>query len=844
MRKLLIYIICLCLIVPAPMYEVKAAEHETKNLSIRRVNDGKKDTYKVVNDGENVYISASDLVQLANFDSKIIDMTGETFNQLIFTKKKDHHGFNQEIVISAKDNKISSDWYGISEFNGYLNMEDDIYLDIIKIFNYLRIKAEVVGNELLINIPVYTVLDFMIEDYQSALRNSVSQLDLLEAGESSNSSGFWDALTLFCSNFDFKLLIPGWGANALKNEQYLKAIQTLNEDDKVFYDENTNEYMKKELADRGFSGVLASGKDLANVMSIGGETIGTVEDVLNNLENLPESSQKMVDSYMDFVNWNGKTFDGVTELRAWSKHANDLSKVISGADIVVSAYETYSRAENWNEECLKNLEVLRNLEIDNYGEHKDYVKRIKTLVEQCYQEKENTLYVIAEQSILDVATVLLEKAFLSTTVGKVTDLFVLSVNTGVSVAECFGNVAEEMDKAELSYMVTCLINIAVASRIDAEIEYDTLDLTNLNSGKIEAFRDSIRTALKSNLRCWSYIYYLNRDGEWENSYRGKEVKSKINALNTYLTLLNESEKYDYALDDYDLIAYSPERIVNILEDSEKSSEYDINMLSGEWEIDEEQTMLANGMSMREMFGTSYKYGNAMKINEDYSFSYYIAAGIGGEGNWKIEENQMVYEIVPYEGIAKEEGVILVVFQESANVSLVMKCFEYNIYWKKSGNNVSVFEDMPKKFVFSSGVGAWRTEIRIENNGRFIGQYKDSTIDVGENYPNGMVYICDFVGKFSTPKQVDTHTYSMNLEYLEISKPVGEVYYKDGIKYVCSEPYGFDDANEFMMYLPGIKISNLPEGFVSWLSAKGNIAEKLCDYGIYNISGEEGFVSCE
>ena len=86
-----------------------------------------------------------------------------------------------------------------------------------------------IDNELLVNVPVYSILDFLIYDYKSVLINSVSQLDLLKEQESSFSSGFFDALSLACNNFDFKLLIPTWGTNDLKDEQYTKAIQTLNE---------------------------------------------------------------------------------------------------------------------------------------------------------------------------------------------------------------------------------------------------------------------------------------------------------------------------------------------------------------------------------------------------------------------------------------------------------------------------------------------------------------------------------------------------------------------------------------------------------------------------------------
>lgn len=551
------------MIIPNTAMDVQAAEYETKFLSIRRLNDGIVETYEVKTDGENVYIGVGDLIDVVGYAEKVIDMTDGNINQIILTKKVvDRGGFDQDIKIFPKGEKIYSTWYGEDNFTGCLNLEEGVYLDIIEIFNYLRVKAEVIDNQLLVNIPVYSILDFLIYDYKSALIDSVSQLDLLKAQESSFSSGFFDALSLACNNFDFKLLIPFWGTNELKDEQYTKAIQTLNENDEVFYDDNTREYIKRELFDRGFEGVLATGEDLVNTMSIGGATIETAENIITNLDNI---SDDKLGSYLDLINWNGKNYDGFITLRAWKEYVRNITDTISIADIAVSAYETYSRAESWTQECLEDLEVLRNLEIDNYGEHKEYVRRIKKVAEKCYQEKENKGEAIAEETVKDISSLLLEKVVTETSVyGQVVDYFILAVNTGVSVAKCFGNIAEEMDKAELSYMVTCLINVAVASRIDAEIEYDKLNVFNMRSGEVTKFRNAIRTSIKSNLRCWSYIYYLNSDGEWENTYRGKDVKDKVNKMNTYLTLLDESAQYDYSLAQYNLITFSPEKIIDIL----------------------------------------------------------------------------------------------------------------------------------------------------------------------------------------------------------------------------------------------------------------------------------------
>lgn len=57
---------------------------------------------------------------------------------------------------------------------------------------------------------------------------------------------------------------------------------------------------------------------------------------------------------------------------------------------------------------------------------------------------------------------------------------------------------------------------------------------------------------------------------------------------------------------------------------------------------------------------------------------------------------------------------------------------------------SVFESMPEHFVFSSGAG-WATNLYIENDGSFTGEYHQYALGIREDeYPNGTVYICNFI----------------------------------------------------------------------------------------------------
>ena len=157
----------------------------------------------------------------------------------------------------------------------------------------------------------------------------------------------------------------------------------------------------------------------------------------------------------------------------------------------------------------------------------------------------------------------------------------------------------------------------------------------------------------------------------------------------------------------------------------------------------------------------------------------------------------------------------------------------------------VFKELPQHFVFSSGVGNWSTEFDLSSDGTFTGKYSDLDMgDTGENFPDGTTYICKFNGKFSIPVKMDDHTYSMQLEYLDLGGVPGNIYYEDNMRYICSEAYGFDNAEEFLIYLPGTPISNLPEDFLSWLNSiaviEGNtIPEENC--GLYNVNGKEGFV---
>lgn len=137
------------------------------------------------------------------------------------------------------------------------------------------------------------------------------------------------------------------------------------------------------------------------------------------------------------------------------------------------------------------------------------------------------------------------------------------------------------------------------------------------------------------------------------------------------------------------------------------------------------------------------------------------------------------------------------------------------------NEAKLPDVFPLEFVFSSGAGAWRTAIVLNQDGSFNGAYLDSDMgDRGNDYPKGTHYICDFSGQFDNISQIDSHTYSMTLSKITAEKENGEEWIEDGILNKYSEPYGMEDGTEYLLYTPDTKIAEVPKEFLNWYPGGG------------------------
>ncbi len=121
------------------------------------------------------------------------------------------------------------------------------------------------------------------------------------------------------------------------------------------------------------------------------------------------------------------------------------------------------------------------------------------------------------------------------------------------------------------------------------------------------------------------------------------------------------------------------------------------------------------------------------------------------------------------------------------------------------------------FTFSSGAGAWSTDMVVYADGSFDGIYHDSDMgDTGEDHPNGTVYFCAFSGRFGELKKVDDFTYQTTIVEIQYENEPDTKEIVDGTLYQYTDAYGLEDAENILFYLPGTPAEALSEECRSWL----------------------------
>ncbi|MCR5004932.1 MAG: hypothetical protein K6A77_03395 [Clostridiales bacterium] len=197
----------------------------------------------------------------------------------------------------------------------------------------------------------------------------------------------------------------------------------------------------------------------------------------------------------------------------------------------------------------------------------------------------------------------------------------------------------------------------------------------------------------------------------------------------------------------------------------------------------------------------------------------------------------------------------VVFKGTLSVSVPMDYAEEESYSEEAAAAAeeapaedSIFAELPStNFVFASGAGGWATELRFNSDGSFAGAYHDSEMGLGSDEYDATVYVCNFQGQMSVIEKVDEYTYRLKLDWIDQTETPGEEWIDERVRYVGGSPYGLDNADELMLYLPGRPTDDLTEDCISWIfMAEGwswdERGSNLSGYVLYNINAGEAFTA--
>ena len=196
-----------------------------------------------------------------------------------------------------------------------------------------------------------------------------------------------------------------------------------------------------------------------------------------------------------------------------------------------------------------------------------------------------------------------------------------------------------------------------------------------------------------------------------------------------------------------------------------------------------------------------------------------------------------------------DGNYVRVFDEIGVYTIVQEAVDaQGVKWGKlkSGVGWVRFDDnvLPNlNMFFSSGAGAWSTQLEIYEDGTFSGVYSDTDMgDGGAGYPHGTVYYSEFSGKFTDVSIIDAYTLDLTLEYLYTNTPTGQTEYINNQRYIYTDPYGLDGGYSFRLYLPLKSTAYLPDTLLSWCgSAVGAYKTKTDRYILHNLANDQGFV---
>lgn len=646
---------------------------------------------------ENVYVNAEQLYERLGYSVKICDEYVAIYNKAksddmpygitIFYYNSDnikHMLFNKLVDYRAvfSSRKIDDKaWIPLEQSllilnSGYIRAEDAFCIqkpqkNIIDIYTELMILNEEYSFDFTRDIGISPDnLDTMAKSaYFVTLLNGIIKLD---------DGVSWAELidkTLYYSD----------GDGSAYDSKYGQKLATL------FCTYSSDEYeeeiysMKRVVDELQGDGIIE-----ASLYGIANENIYKISDFQKKIEEIVNNSDYKINNDKTYqllqklykqnsILYNFEEFANNVE-NELANVSDMLSKIVNLVEVTGYVSE-FMEAEDFSKIALK--EFLNDTQFGDMG----LVERMKdTMQDYLYVLDSNVLtYSVIRYIQENYMDIILDKKILSDVLGVEAVIISFTWDLISNNVPYFKDGIEQTDEYILSIYASIMENYAFSSYLSTRnvifTDENQITLDNLSelSKKCFAYLKMIYIERQASLGA------LNDDTKSQIPSVIKEQQSINKRIAKLLNILqnsnsqNDDKKYGFLPEDNNEFISETKKtdILNWVESCDVRKE-----LIGKWKIDATMTMKKNGVSMTYLFGTGYKYGSLMQLDEDGEFLYYLAIADSGKGTWRLQGSQIEYDLYKH---SPKDGTMTIIKNKNENI-IVMDYFEYKIYWKKEQVN--------------------------------------------------------------------------------------------------------------------------------------------------------------
>lgn len=496
-------------------------------------NNGRK--IKALNNDETIFASAEDISLITGYDLEIGDFINYSKTGGMDTVTAVDIEFDGEVSAMGKKFEVH-----------IINNEDEIYLPLSPMLYLLHSQWWISENKLIIRSLPYTIIDFLGgENYEGMWENRVNQTDLLINGESKLAHVLRTSLAAVFNDFDpeiFVLWWPGKGFFPFIDEEYEEALLQIAVDDMDFLNLYGQESLISAFEEPGFSDVKSDWDNMKNIIDIPDNIAEGACDIDKIVDHLSKNKN------LRYFIYDFETLDPAI-LKAMSEKMENVSNVMDITSIILDVAEISQRSHNWGEQYINQIRVLTDF--DDRGYNKSIANNVKTVANGLIKEYQDPIQAAADEAALQSTSLFLSKIFDESVFGKYFAVF----SAGISIAKTNENVKNDMDAADLAYMVDCLVKVEQIAMKEMSRSYSQLLGNNITGdftqNDLERLRNCTMLSLRTNLRNRAFIYYLNLrlndDNNWENSIFAKKIQQQIIDDYARICLLMETEKSDSLL---------------------------------------------------------------------------------------------------------------------------------------------------------------------------------------------------------------------------------------------------------------------------------------------------------